>query len=165
MLLDQLDLILSQLLFKLKTVNNNRNTILIQTYLSLLYNLLLKIFIKIISFINSGSIIPVFINKNLFIKKYNIITKRLLILKSLRLTNRLLSNFITYYFIIKIIISHYIEFILFYIIKLLLLILIIFKILQLKKHNLKLDFPVLELKFNSNYYIYNNLLQYIFDYN
>ena len=76
MLLNQLNLILNQLLFKLKIVNNNRNAILIQTYFSLLYNLLLKVFIKIVSFINSNNIILAFINKDLFIKKYNIITKK-----------------------------------------------------------------------------------------
>ena len=73
-------------------------------------------------------IVLVFINKNLLIKKYNIIIKRLLVLKSLCLTNRLLSSFITHYFIIKMTIGHYTEFILFYIIKLLLLILVILKI-------------------------------------
>ena len=161
MLLDQLDLILSQLLFNLKTANNNRNSILIQTYLFLLYNLLLKVFIKIVSLINSGSIVLVFIDKDLLIKKHNIIIKRLLVLKPLRFTNRLPSSFTTYYFIAKIIISHHIESMLFYVIKLLPLILVILKIPQLKKYNLRIDFPVLKLKFNSNYYAYNYLLQYI----
>ena len=165
MLLDQLDLILSQLVLNLRIANNNKNTILIQTYLSLLYNLLLEVFIKIISLINSSSIILAFIDKDSLIKKYNIIIKRLLVLKLLRLTNGLLSSFITYYFIVKIIISYYIESILFYIIKLLPLILVIFKIPQLKKYNLEIDFPILELKFNSNYYTYNYLLQYIPNYN
>jgi len=57
------------------------------------------------------------------------IIKKFLVLKPLRFTNGLLFNFIIYYFIIKITISHYIEFMLFYIIKLLPLILVIFKIL------------------------------------
>jgi len=100
----------------------------------------------------------VFIDKNLFIKKYNIIIKRLLTLKPLRLANRLLSSFITYYFIVKIIISHYTEFMLFYITKLLPLTLVILRMSWLKKHNLRIDFPVLELKFNSKYYAYNCLL-------
>jgi hypothetical protein len=78
--------------------------------------------------INTNSIILVFINKDLFIKKYNIIIKRLLALKPLYLTNGLLFRFITYYFIIIITIGYYIEFILFYIIKLSLFILVIFKI-------------------------------------
>ena len=149
MLLDQLDLILSQLLLNLRIVNNNRNAILIQTYLSLLYNLLLEVFIKTVSFINSSSIVLAFIDEDLLIKKYNVIIKRLL------------SSFITHYFIVKIIIGHYIESILFYIIKLLPLILVILRIPQLKKHNLRIDFPVLELKFNSNYCAYNYLLQHI----
>ena len=68
-----------------------------------------------------------FIDKDSLIKKYNIIIKRLLVLKPLHFINRLPFSFITYYFIAKMIIGHYIEFILFYIIKLLLLILIIFK--------------------------------------
>ena len=68
-----------------------------------------------------------FADKNSLIKKYNIIIKRLLVLKPLRLTNRLLSSFIIYYFTAKIIIGHYIEFILFYIIKLLHLILVILR--------------------------------------
>ena len=165
MLLDQSNFILSQLLFKLKIANNNRNAIFIQTYLFLLYNQLLKVFIKIVNLINNGNIILIIINENLFIKKHNIIIKRLLILKPLRLTNGFLFNFITYYFIVKIIINHYIEFILFYITKPLLLILIIFGMLWLKKHNLRLDFPVLELKFNSNYCAYKCLLQYILNYN
>ena len=50
---------------------------------------------------------------------------------------------------------------LFYIIKLLPLILVIFKMLWLKKYNLGIDFPVLELKFDFNYYTYNCLLWYI----
>ena len=69
-----------------------------------------------------------FIDKDLLIKKHNIIIKRLLVLKLLRLTNRLLSRFITYYFIVIITISHYIESILFYIIKLLPSILVILRI-------------------------------------
>jgi hypothetical protein len=70
----------------------------------------------------------VFVNKDSLIKKYNIIIKRLLVLKPLYLINRLLSSFITHYFTVKITISYYIEFMLFYIIKLLLLTLIILKI-------------------------------------
>jgi hypothetical protein len=100
----------------------------------------------------------VFANKDLLIKKYNIIIKRLLVLKPLYLTNRLLSSFITHYFIAKITIGHYTEFMLFYVTKLSLLILIILKMPWLKKYNLKIDFPVLELKFNFNYYTYNYLL-------
>ena len=56
------------------------------------------------------------------------------------------------------IIGYYIESMLFYIIKLLPLILVIFGMPWLKKYNLEIDFPVLELKFNSNYYAYNYLL-------
>ena len=68
-----------------------------------------------------------FIDKDSLIKKYNIIIKRLLVLKLLCFTNGLPSSFITYYFITKIIIGHYIEYIFFYIIKLLPLILVIFE--------------------------------------
>ena len=99
-----------------------------------------------------------FIDKDSLIKKYNIIIKRLLVLKLLYFANGLPSSFITYYFIAKMTIGHHIKFILFYIIKLLLLILVIFGMPWLKKYNLKIDFPVLELKFNSNYYTYNCLL-------
>ena len=70
-----------------------------------------------------------FIDKDLLIKKYNIIIKKLLVLKPLYLTNRLPFSFITYYFIVKMTIGYYTEFILFYIIKLLLLTLVILKIL------------------------------------
>ena len=59
--------------------------------------------------------------------KHNIIIKRLLVLKLLHFINRLLFSFITHYFTAKMIIGHYIEFMLFYITKLLLLILVIFK--------------------------------------
>jgi hypothetical protein len=69
----------------------------------------------------------VFINKNLFIKKHNIIIKRLPVLKSLYFINGLPFSFITYYFIIKMTIGYYTEFMLFYVIKLLLLILVIFR--------------------------------------
>jgi hypothetical protein len=69
----------------------------------------------------------VFINKNSLIKKYNIIIKRLLVLKLLHFVNRFLFNFITHYFTAKMTISYYTEFILFYIIKLSLLTLIILK--------------------------------------
>ena len=160
MLLNQLNLI-----FNFKTVNNNKNSILIQTYFSLLYNPLLKVFIKTVSLIDSGNIVLVFINKDSLIKKHNIIIKRLLVLKSLYFTNKLLFNFITHYFIVKMTIGYYIKFILFYIIKLLLSTLVILKILQLKKYNLEIDFSVLKLKFNSNYYAYNYLLQHIPDCN
>jgi len=61
----------------------------------------------------------------LLIKEYNVIIKRLLVLKPLRLTNGLLSSFIIHYFIVIIIIGHYIESILFYVIKLLPFILVI----------------------------------------
>ena len=56
-----------------------------------------------------------FIDKDSLIKKYNIIIKRLLIPKLLYFTNRLPSSFITYYFIAKMTIGHYIKFILFYV--------------------------------------------------
>ena len=69
-----------------------------------------------------------FIDEDSLIKKYNIIIKRLLIPKPLYLTNRLLFSFITHYFTVKMIIGHYTESILFYVIKLLLLILVILKI-------------------------------------
>ena len=98
-----------------------------------------------------------FADKDLFIKKHNIIIKKLLILKPLRLINGFPFSFITYYFTVKMTIGHYIEFILFYIIKLSLLILVILKMPWLKKHNLGIDFPILELKFDSNYYAYNYL--------
>ena len=75
----------------------------------------------------ASNTVLVFIDKDLLIKKYNIIIKRLLVLKPLYLTNRLLFSFITHYFTVKMTISHYIEFILFYIIKLSLLILVILK--------------------------------------
>ena len=127
MLLDQLDLILN-----LKTVNNNKNSIFIQTYFSLLYNPLLEVFIKTISLINSGNTALAFTDKDLLIKKYNIIIKRLLVLKPLYFVNRLPFSFITNYFTVKMTIGHYIEFILFYIIKLLPLILVILKMPQLK---------------------------------
>jgi hypothetical protein len=100
----------------------------------------------------------VFVDKDSLIKKYNVIIKRLLILKPLCLINGLLSSFITYYFTVKLIIGYYTEFILFYIIKLLLLILVILGMPWLKKYNLRINFPVLELKFNFNYYTYNYLL-------
>jgi hypothetical protein len=100
----------------------------------------------------------VFVNKDSLIKKYNVIIKRLLVLKPLYFINRLLFSFITHYFTVKMIISYYIKSILFYITKLLLLILVILKMPWLKKYNLGIDFPVLELKFNSNYYAYNCLL-------
>ena len=70
-----------------------------------------------------------FIDKDLLIKKHNIIIKRLLVLKPLYFINRLPSSFITHYFIVKMTIGHYIKFILFYITKLLPLILVILKIL------------------------------------
>ena len=78
-------------------------------------------------FINSGSIVLAFVDKDLLIKKYNIIIKRLLVLKLLYLANRLLFSFITHYFTVKMTISYYIEFILFYVIKLLPSILVIFR--------------------------------------
>jgi hypothetical protein len=71
----------------------------------------------------------VFTDKDLLIKKYNIIIKRLLVLKLLHFANGLLSSFITHYFTAKITIGYYTEFMLFYIIKLLLLILVILKML------------------------------------
>jgi hypothetical protein len=88
----------------------------------------LEVFIKIISLINSGNIALVFINKDLIIRKYNIIIKRLLVLKLLYFTDRLPFSFITHYFTVKMTIGHYTESMLFYIIKLLLLILRILKI-------------------------------------
>jgi hypothetical protein len=69
----------------------------------------------------------VFIDENLLIKKHNIIIKRLLVLKPLYFVNGLPFNFITHYFTAKMTISYYTEFMLFYIIKLLLLILVILK--------------------------------------
>jgi hypothetical protein len=69
----------------------------------------------------------VFIDKDSLIKKHNIIIKRFLVLKPLYFINRFLSSFIIYYFIVKITIGYYIEFILFYIIKLLFLTLVILK--------------------------------------
>ena len=129
------------------------------------YNPLLEVFIETVSLINSSSTVLVFVDKDLLIKKYNIIIKRLLVLKLLRLTDGLLFNFITHYFTAKMIIGHYIEFIFFYIIKLSPLILVIFEMPWFKKYNLRINFSILELKFNSNYYTYNCLLWYILNYN
>ena len=98
-----------------------------------------------------------FADEYLFIKKYNVIIKKLLVLKLLRFTDRLLSGFITHYFIVIIIIGYHIEFMLFYITKLLLFVLVILKMLWLKKYNLRVEFSALGLKFNSNYYTYNCL--------
>jgi len=67
----------------------------------------------------------VFTDEDLLVKKYNIIIKRLLVLKPLRLANGLPSSFITHYFIVRMTIGHYIKSILFYITKLLPLILVI----------------------------------------
>jgi hypothetical protein len=67
----------------------------------------------------------VFVDKDLLIKKYNVIIKRLLVLYPLYFANGLLFNFITHYFTVKMTIGHYIEFMLFYVIKLLLLTLVI----------------------------------------
>ena len=58
-----------------------------------------------------------------------LIIKRILVLKLLYFADGLPSSFITYYFIVKMTISHYIEFILFYIIKLLPLTLVILRML------------------------------------
>ena len=69
-----------------------------------------------------------FIDEDSLIKKHNIIIKRLLVLKLFYFADGFLSSFITYYFIVKMIIGYYIKFMLFYIIKLLFLILIILKI-------------------------------------
>ena len=63
------------------------------------------------------------------------------------------------------IIGHYTESILFYITKLLPLTLVILKMPWLKKYNLKIDFPVLKLKFDFNYYTYNCLPWHIPDCN
>jgi hypothetical protein len=60
----------------------------------------------------------VFADKDSLIKKYNIIIKRLLVLKPLCLADGLPFSFITHYFTVKLIIGHYTEFMLFYIIKL-----------------------------------------------
>ena len=68
-----------------------------------------------------------FTDEDSLIKKYNIIIKRLLVLKPLYFTNRLPFSFITHYFIVKMIIGYYIKSILFYITKLLLLTLVILK--------------------------------------
>ena len=99
----------------------------------------------------------------MFIKKHNIIIKRLLVLKPLYLTNGFPFGFITHYFTVIIIIGHYTEFMLFYVMKLLLFTPVILRIFWLKKHNLKLDFFALGLKFNFNYCAYNCLLWYIPD--
>jgi hypothetical protein len=99
----------------------------------------------------------VFVDKDLFIKKYNIIIKRLLVLKPLYLVNRLPFSFITHYFIAKMTIGYYTEFILFYVIKLSPLTLTTLKMPWLKKYNLGINFPILKLKFDSNYYTYNCL--------
>jgi hypothetical protein len=60
----------------------------------------------------------VFVNKDLLIKKHNVIIKRLLVLKPLCFINGLPFSFITHYFTVKLTIGYYTEFMLFYIIKL-----------------------------------------------
>ena len=99
----------------------------------------------------------------MLVKKHNIIIKRFLVPKPLHFANRLLSSFITHYFIAIITIGHYIESMLFYVMTLSPFTLVILGILWFKKHNLKLDFPTLRLKFNSNYCAYNYLLWHIYD--
>ena len=106
-----------------------------------------------------------FADEDSLIKKYNIIIKRLLVLKPLYFADGLLSSFITHYFTAKMIIGHHTESMFFYIMKLSPLILVIFRMPWLKKHNLGINFPILELKFNSNYYAYNCLPWHIPDCN
>ena len=93
-------------------------------------------------------------------KKYNVIIKRLLVLKPLYFANGLLSSFITHYFSKNDNRPLY-RIYAFYIIKLLPLILVIFGMPWFKKYNLRIDFPILELKFDFNYCTYNCLLWYI----
>ena len=113
MLLDQSDLVLD-----LRTTNNNKNAILIQTYLSSLRNPLPEVFIETISLINSGSTAPAFADEDSLIKKHKVTTKRLLVPKPLRLANGLPSSFITHYFTAKMTIGHHTKSMLFYITKL-----------------------------------------------
>src|SRR6266571_1783698 len=94
MLLNQTDFILSQLLFNFKTANNKKDAIFIQIYFSLLYNPFPQIFIEMINFVNINNITPAFIDKDLFVKKHNIIIKRLLVLKPLHFVNKLPSGYI-----------------------------------------------------------------------
>jgi hypothetical protein len=59
-----------------------------------------------------------FINKEFIIRKYNIIIKKLLVLKLLHLTDSILTSLITNYFTAQILIGPYTEAILFFITKL-----------------------------------------------
>ncbi len=166
MLLDQTDLILSQLPLNFKTeIIMKKMPSLFRPIFLLLYNPFPQVFIETINFVNTSNTTPVFVNKDSLIKKHNIMIKRLLVPKPLRFTNRFLSGFITHYFTVTMIISYHTKSMLLYVTKLLPFILVIFKILWLKKYNLKLDFPTLGLKFNSNYYACNCFLWHIFGYN
>ena len=160
MLLDQSDLVLD-----LRTANNDRNSILIQTYLSSLRNPLPEVFIETLSLVDSGSTAPAFADEDSLIKKHNVTTKRLLVPKPLRLADGLPSSFITHYFTAKMTIGHHTESMLFYVTKLSPSTPVILGMPWLKKHNPRIDFPVLELKFDSNYCAYNCLPWHIPDCN
>jgi len=69
--------------------------------------------------VDSGSTIIVFINTESIIRKYNVITKKLLALRLLRLVDSILTLFITDYFTTQILISLYTKAMLFFITKLL----------------------------------------------
>jgi hypothetical protein len=74
---------------------------------------------------DSGSTIMAFIDAESIIKKYNIITKKLLVPRLLHLINSILTLLIIDYFITQMSISLYTEAMLFFITKLLLITLII----------------------------------------
>jgi len=69
--------------------------------------------------VDSGSTVIVFANVKSIIRKYNIITKKLLIPRLLRLADSILTSLITDYFTARILIGLYTKAILFFIIKLL----------------------------------------------
>ena len=68
---------------------------------------------------DSGNTVIVFINKESIIKKFNIIIKKLLVPRLLRLINSILTSLVTNYFTAQMLIGLYIEAILFFITKLL----------------------------------------------
>jgi hypothetical protein len=69
--------------------------------------------------VDSSSTIIAFINAESIIKKYNIITKKLLASRPLRLVDSILTSFITDYFTTRILIGLYTKAMLFFITKLL----------------------------------------------
>jgi hypothetical protein len=162
MLLDQSALTISA---NLRSANSDKKSILLQTQLSSLRTPNPWVFIDTVSLVDTGCTAVAFADKASIVSRCNVTTKKLLVPRPLRLADGVpASSRITDYFTARMSIGAHTEVMLFFVTKLSPANPIILGIPWLQRHEPRLNFRELGVRFDSNYCTEHCLPQGIADY-